>query len=63
MGVFFMSVGMGIDLREVARNHVWIVLSVIGLLTIKATVLTGIFRVGGRSWGSRSKAACYCRKG
>ena len=35
MGVFFMSVGMGVDLRGWLVNHVWIVLSVIGLLTIR----------------------------
>lgn len=63
MGVFFMSVGMGIDLREVARNHVWIVLSVIGLLTIKATVITGIFRVGGRSWGQSIEGGLLLSQG
>ncbi len=63
MGVFFMSVGMGIDLREVARNHVWILLSVVGLLAIKATVVAGIFRVGGRTWGQSIEGGLLLAQG
>jgi CPA2 family monovalent cation:H+ antiporter-2 len=51
MGLFFMSVGMGIDLGEVARHHVWIVASVIGLMAIKALVVAGVLRAGGLSRG------------
>ncbi|HEY0844701.1 MAG TPA: cation:proton antiporter [Noviherbaspirillum sp.] len=51
MGLFFMSVGMTIDVREVAASPVWLPLSVIGLFLIKTLVLTGIFRVGGFNWG------------
>ncbi|MGE5452561.1 MAG: cation:proton antiporter [Acidobacteriota bacterium] len=63
MGVFFMSVGMGIDVREVARNHVWIVLSVVGLMTIKAAVVTGIFRMGGRTWGQAVEGGLLLAQG
>ncbi|MBI1891989.1 MAG: cation:proton antiporter [Burkholderiales bacterium] len=51
MGLFFMSVGMSIDVREIAQSPVWIPLSVIGLIAIKGTVLAVIFRVGGLNWG------------
>ncbi|MDX9843773.1 MAG: cation:proton antiporter [Aquabacterium sp.] len=51
MGLFFMTVGMGIDAREILANPLWVPLSVIGLILIKATVVTVIFRVGGLSWG------------
>ncbi|HVK93136.1 MAG TPA: cation:proton antiporter [Noviherbaspirillum sp.] len=51
MGLFFMSVGMQIDLREVARSPVWIPLSVLGLFLIKGIVLAVLFRVGAFSWG------------
>ena len=51
MGLFFMTVGMGIDAREILANPLWVPLSVIGLILIKATIVTGIFRVGGLSWG------------
>ncbi|HWJ96005.1 MAG TPA: cation:proton antiporter, partial [Telluria sp.] len=36
MGLFFMSVGMAIDVREVIASPLWLPLSVIGLFTIKA---------------------------
>jgi CPA2 family monovalent cation:H+ antiporter-2 len=51
MGLFFMTVGMGIDAREILANPLWVPLSVMGLILIKATVVTVIFRVGGLSWG------------
>ncbi|MGE5650418.1 MAG: cation:proton antiporter [Bacillota bacterium] len=50
MGLFFMSVGMAIDVREVIASPLWLPLSVIGLFTIKACVLAVLFRIGGFSW-------------
>ncbi len=51
MGLFFMSVGMAIDLREVARSPLWLSLSVIGLFAIKTLITATILRVGGFHWG------------
>ena len=51
MGLFFMSVGMGIDLREVAHQPGWIALSVLGLVAIKAVVTGAVLRAGGLGWG------------
>ncbi|MFN3886289.1 MAG: cation:proton antiporter [Aquabacterium sp.] len=51
MGLFFMSVGMGIDVRAILRDPVWLPLSVVGLIFLKAAIVTGLFRVGGLSWG------------
>lgn len=51
MGLFFMSVGMAIDVREVAKSPVWLPLSVIGLFLIKSLITSVIFRVGGFNWG------------
>ncbi|TFW10553.1 potassium transporter, partial [Oxalobacteraceae bacterium OM1] len=51
MGLFFMSVGMGVDVREVAAHPVWIPLSVGGLFLIKGAVLAALFRCGGMPWG------------
>jgi CPA2 family monovalent cation:H+ antiporter-2 len=51
MGLFFMSIGMEIDVREVLNSPLWIPLSVIGLFAIKALVLAVIFRAGGFNWG------------
>ena len=52
MGLFFMSVGMGIDVREVLRDPLWLAASVVGLMGIKALITTLIFRLGGLSWGA-----------
>jgi CPA2 family monovalent cation:H+ antiporter-2 len=49
LGIFFFTVGMGVDLREVAREPVWLLASVAGLIAIKATLIAGLarlFRVG-----------------
>ncbi|WP_292932912.1 cation:proton antiporter [Noviherbaspirillum sp.] len=51
MGLFFMSVGMEIDVREVLKTPVLLPLSVVGLFLIKSLVLAVIFRIGGFSWG------------
>lgn len=51
MGLFFMSVGMGIDLRELARSPVWLPLSVLGLFAVKASVAAAVLRAGGLSSG------------
>ena len=51
MGLFFMSVGMGIDVREVVTHQYWIAASVVGLVLIKTLVTGGVLRAGGMSWG------------
>jgi CPA2 family monovalent cation:H+ antiporter-2 len=51
MGLFFLAVGMQIDVLEVLRNPVWIPLSVLGLIVIKSVVLIPLFRIAGLSWG------------
>ena len=42
LGLFFMSVGMGIDYRVVADAFGWIVVSVIGLFVIKSVITAGL---------------------
>jgi CPA2 family monovalent cation:H+ antiporter-2 len=51
MGLFFLSVGMGIDLRALAEQPVWIPLSVLGLLALKGVIVAVLLRVFGMSWG------------
>ena len=51
MGLFFMTVGMGMDLRQVAAAPLWLAAAVFGLIGIKALVVTLLFRVGGLPWG------------
>lgn len=51
MGLFFLSVGMGIDTRAVLDAPVWMPLSVIGLFVLKGAVIFGLLRVFGLPWG------------
>jgi CPA2 family monovalent cation:H+ antiporter-2 len=50
LGMFFFTVGMGLDFREIAREPLWLLGSVIGLIAIKALILTGLTRLFGLSW-------------
>lgn len=50
LGLFFMSVGMGIDLAEIFTRPEWIVLSVLGLFAIKAVVTANVARGFGIAW-------------
>ncbi len=51
MGLFFMSVGMGINVVAFAQNYHWILAAVCGLVLIKATVIALIMRRGQLTWG------------
>jgi monovalent cation:H+ antiporter-2, CPA2 family len=51
MGLFFMSVGMGIDPRALLADPVLLPAAVLGLFAIKAAVLAAVLRVGGLSAG------------
>jgi CPA2 family monovalent cation:H+ antiporter-2 len=51
MGLFFLSVGMGIDTQELLAEPSWLPLSVMGLFALKGAVIFGLLRVFGLSWG------------
>ena len=51
MGLFFMTVGMGMDLRQVAAAPLWLAAAVFGLIGIKALVIALLFRAGRLPWG------------
>ncbi|MEC4720624.1 monovalent cation:proton antiporter-2 (CPA2) family protein [Noviherbaspirillum sp. CPCC 100848] len=51
MGLFFMSVGMAIDVREIMKAPLLLPLSVLGLFAIKTAVIALILRIGGFGWG------------
>jgi CPA2 family monovalent cation:H+ antiporter-2 len=52
MGLFFMSVGMQVDVRVLVRDPLWIPLSVLGLFAIKAAITAIVLRLGRFGWGS-----------
>lgn len=52
LGIFFFTVGMGIDFREVAREPLLLAACVAGLIAVKAIVLTLLGRLFRLSWHS-----------
>jgi CPA2 family monovalent cation:H+ antiporter-2 len=51
MGLFFMTVGMGMDARQMQEAPLWLTGAVFGLVAIKAAVVALLFRIGGLNWG------------
>jgi monovalent cation:H+ antiporter-2, CPA2 family len=50
LGVFFFTVGMTIDVREITREPLLLVASVVALITIKSLILTGLARLFQKPW-------------
>jgi CPA2 family monovalent cation:H+ antiporter-2 len=51
MGLFFMTVGMSMDPRQVVQAPLWLASVVVGLVLVKALVVTLLFKAGRLSWG------------
>lgn len=49
LGVFFVSVGLGLDLAAILEEPLWLPLSVLGLVALKALVLLALLRISGES--------------
>jgi K+:H+ antiporter len=56
LGTFFFTVGMGVDVRELAREPVWLAASVVGLIAIKAVLITGLTRLFRAGWSAAIEA-------
>ena len=63
MGLFFLSVDMGIDLRALLAQPVWIPLSVVGLFALKGLIVTVLLRVFGLSWGRATEGGLLLGQG
>ncbi len=50
MGLFFMTVGMQIDTRQIVEAPLWLAAFVAGLVLVKAGVIALIFRIGRLPW-------------
>lgn len=50
LGLFFFTVGMNIDFRQIARDPVWLIAGAAGLIVVKSTILTLLARVFRLSW-------------
>lgn len=63
LGLFFMSVGMGIDIRIGLQDGLWILLSVAGLFAIKAAILGGLALAFGQSRATALETALLLGQG
>lgn len=63
LGLFFLSVGMGIDLRVAADDAVWILLSVIGLFAIKGGIIAALALLFGQSRATALEMALLLGQG
>ncbi len=52
LGLFFFTIGMHIDFRELARQPEWLALSVVGLIGVKAAILVALGRMFRLPWGA-----------
>jgi CPA2 family monovalent cation:H+ antiporter-2 len=50
LGMFFFTVGMGVDFQEVAREPLWLLAAALGLVAVKTTILAVLARLFGLSW-------------
>jgi monovalent cation:proton antiporter-2 (CPA2) family protein len=63
LGLFFLSVGMGIDLAAAASDSLWILLSVIGLFALKGSIIAGLALLFGQSRGVAVEMAVLLGQG
>ena len=63
LGLFFMSVAMGINLAEVAKFPVEILFSVIGLFLLKALITTMVARLYGFTWHHATETGVLLAQG
>lgn len=50
LGLFFFTVGMNIDFRQIARDPVWLIAGAAGLIVVKSTILVFLARTFRLSW-------------
>jgi CPA2 family monovalent cation:H+ antiporter-2 len=50
LGIFFFTVGMNIDFRELAREPLWLLACVVGVVAVKAIILAGLGRAFRLPW-------------
>jgi CPA2 family monovalent cation:H+ antiporter-2 len=51
MGLFFMTVGMGMDPLQIVQAPLWLACAVALLILLKAVVIAPVLRLGGLPWG------------
>lgn len=51
MGLFFMTVGMGMDALQILRAPLWLACAVLLLVLLKGAVIAPLLRISGLPWG------------
>ena len=57
LGIFFFTVGMSIDIREIAREPMLVVAGIVGLVALKSAILLGLGRAFGLSRTAATETA------
>lgn len=63
LGIFFFTVGMTIDIREIIREPVMLLVAVVGLIAIKTAILLFLCRLFSLSWPVSLEAALLLSAG
>ena len=63
MGLFFMTVGMSMDTRQIVEAPLWLAAVVCGLVLTKALVVTLLFRAGRLPWGRAAEGGLLLAQG
>ncbi|CAH0265937.1 Glutathione-regulated potassium-efflux system protein KefC [Massilia sp. Bi118] len=63
MGLFFMTVGMGMDPLQILHAPLWLACAVAVLVLLKAIVIAPVMRLGGLSWGRAVEGALLLGQG
>lgn len=63
MGLFFMTVGMGMDALQILHAPVWLACAVLGLVLLKGVVVAPLLRLGGLPWGRAVEGALLLGQG
>jgi CPA2 family monovalent cation:H+ antiporter-2 len=63
MGLFFMTVGMGMDPLQILHAPLWLACAVTLLILLKGAVLAPLLRLGGLPWGRAAEGALLLGQG
>jgi CPA2 family monovalent cation:H+ antiporter-2 len=63
MGLFFMTVGMGMDPLQILHAPLWLACAVTLLILLKGAVLAPLLRLGGLPWGRAVEGALLLGQG
>jgi CPA2 family monovalent cation:H+ antiporter-2 len=63
MGLFFMTVGMGMDPLQIIHAPLWLTCAVTLLILLKGAVLAPLLRLGGLPWGRAVEGALLLGQG